>query len=773
MRRTVLVIAVLALLVGGLFAPAAPALAQNRSTATPTPTPTPTPTATPTATPTPTPTPTATPTPTPTPTPTSTPTPTPKDDAPAVVAAFEVSPKAPSAGEQIVLDAAPSSGPIDRYLWDVDGDGTYEETGEYVTHTYANASNYNVTLYVSEMNGDAEDTHTRRVRVIPADSTPTPTRTETATPTPTPTATPTPTPTPNGSAAASDSTPTATSGGADQPTQPGSYSLSELRTGGRQPADAPPSVRYLGETGAVAIRYIPTSPLQYDHVYLEQGTEINTDQLQVYSTRFGDIEPQNFSLTVVTWQQATRQVETDDGTTTETYAADQSVSTYTVRMGTGYDATPLDLPSNYNESRQVTMWLSVDGERIEGARWRFSHHTSPISQTVPINNFGDLLWWLFKNVGLIAAPGLLGAAVAAKGTIRQTGLGPEKGAMWWAIVGTIAAFGIAAFGYFYTAVLLRRVPQLFGLALVAIAFVAMLEMMGREARTDEFVRDELGDANTAFGGDVRSHIEREKARVRTVKREDGLGLIKRGIRPFLARLFADPAVVDTSDLKTDIKLTKGPDDATYIADPASDEPLTWKPARWEFDPRLLLPASEGSGRVGGALERINLRLIGGTAAGAALAGLAFGFVFSAATVGAVLGALVGFAAVAFRAVDGEAEFKPAPVHYRPARASIAALQISYEEATNLQDALEKLWAERARTMEEARALQAAEDKSVTEEMAKAETGIDPGQLGGFEITDQTENGNGSETDDTGGEPIGIEATGTGDEPEPEEGSDDE
>jgi hypothetical protein len=204
-------------------------------------------------------------------------------------------------------------------------------------------------------------------------------------------------------------------------------------------------------------------------------------------------------------------------------------------------------------------------------------------------------------------------------------------------------------------------------------------------------------------------------------------------------LFADPAVIDRRRLTTDVAIRRGPDDHEYLADPDSAEPLQWTPAHWEFLPSDD-EASASSGRFGGVLEHINLPLLAAIAVGAGIGGLFTAFVFGAPVVGAVAGGLLGFLTAGCEAMDGEADFTPAPLHLREARASIAALQVSYDYAKNLDDALKQAHRERARTAKEAKQLQKQKDEKVSEVMAEKETGVALSGLGSFEI----ENGTGDD-----------------------------
>jgi hypothetical protein len=650
--------------------------------------------------------------------------------------------------ERVSVNASRSEN-ADIYRWDFTGDDRTDASGVTAGWTYQNPGTKEIDLYVAEQNGE-NDSLVRTITVQSQSNTTTPTTTPTATPdsapappaetptpdaggeTPMPASTPAQTPTDTPDPAASDG---------QEPDNAGTYSISTLRRGGEQPDDAPSSVRYLGETGALGIRFVPANPLQTDEQYLEPGADIRVDDLQLRSARFGDdIDPRDVTVRVVFWEPDTREVQTDDGTRTETYAANQEVHSFDATLGTQYDSTGISLPSHYATEMEATMWLEDEnGNRIDGARWRFSHQTSELAQAVPVNTRADLWWWAGKNIFLVAVPGLLLSAFGVRSVLNKTGRGPEKGPMWWGIVVLVGAFLIAAVGYFYTAQLLARLPQVFGLLIVAIAAIAMLETMGPTTRTDEFLRHELGDATNTVSEGIRDVLYREKARVRTVHRDDGLGLIKPGIRPFLARLFADPAVIETQKLKTKIENT-GPDDRTFVASPESDYALFWQPARWSFEPRLF---GGGEDRLG-SLRGLNMALIGLTAVGGVVSALAFRYVFNAPTVGAAVGAAVAFVTVSARAKDGEAAFDPAPVHFRDASASLTAMQVAYRESKDIHDAWEMVWEERSRTAKDAKKLEEQRDETLSQQMLEEEMGDSASQIGSFEVT---EPGEGEQPDD--------------------------
>ncbi|WP_135661511.1 PKD domain-containing protein [Halorhabdus rudnickae] len=61
-------------------------------------------------------------------------------------------------GESVEFDGSDSSGLIESYEWDFDGDGTVDATGKVVTHTYESTGEYTVTLTVGDGEGNTNST---------------------------------------------------------------------------------------------------------------------------------------------------------------------------------------------------------------------------------------------------------------------------------------------------------------------------------------------------------------------------------------------------------------------------------------------------------------------------------------------------------------------------------------------------------------------------------------------------------------------------------------
>lgn len=80
----------------------------------------------------------------------------PSEPGPELRADFRASPERGFVGVPVALDASPSTGEIEQYEWDVDGDGTFDvRTSEpTIEHVYDQAGSYDVTLRVTDADGN-------------------------------------------------------------------------------------------------------------------------------------------------------------------------------------------------------------------------------------------------------------------------------------------------------------------------------------------------------------------------------------------------------------------------------------------------------------------------------------------------------------------------------------------------------------------------------------------------------------------------------------------
>jgi hypothetical protein len=82
-------------------------------------------------------------------------------------ATFVITPSAPIVRTSVTFDASTSTAPdgsIQRYEWDLDGDGRYEQTGQTTTTTFGATGEQTVTLRVTDASG-ASDTTTQTVTI--------------------------------------------------------------------------------------------------------------------------------------------------------------------------------------------------------------------------------------------------------------------------------------------------------------------------------------------------------------------------------------------------------------------------------------------------------------------------------------------------------------------------------------------------------------------------------------------------------------------------------
>lgn len=539
-----------------------------------------------------------------------------------------------------------------------------------------------------------------------------------ATTTPTATSTVTPTETP-----ARSTTPADTNTTTSNPTE---YTIAELKQRGTSHEGAPDSMRFLSDYGSATLRHEPSGPFSAPWEYVKPAeTTVNRNKLTLRTIRLAPDDELEEELTVhvVAWQQGTKTVTKGNKTVEQPAAINVTERTHTVDLSSGYDNATVPLPANYAGEQQITMWV----EEYPSARWVFDHHSIPTSQTANINDLGDLFSWAGINVVL---PGLVGLLVCTRGArkmIDKTVVGPMKGATWWGFMAGLGLFAIALFAWFKTAVLLSHIPQLFGVIIAAVGFVAVLETAGRNYHWALFERHELEETTNPEGDSVQDVVTEDVEEVRVARADDGsLRLLKPGIMPFLARFFASPAKMADDTLKTQVSVN-GKWLKKYLADPHSDTAIDWTPAHWTF--RVPLLNEETHRTVNGEEEKLSLwqRLNGGFVV-KAVSSLGLGYMAGAAITLPMVGLAVGAVpvlAMSLHANDGFVQFEPAPVHMRKSEASLTIARDEYSDAKTIQQHEQARWQAESQTAIEARELQKEQDKTVSERIIETLLGESP------------------------------------------------
>lgn len=490
-------------------------------------------------------------------------------------------------------------------------------------------------------------------------------------------------------AAQANETATATPRPASDWEPPGPFERSDLTTGGVHDAEAPPSVRNIGDpiSGSVGVRHKP-NPLQNSKDWAASGATLQSDRLQLYGTAYGDAVGE-YELVVVYWADKTH--TTENGTGVE-YAGEQSIQRVSFNMSAGYNQIPIALRSHYDDTKEVTMWLERDGERVDGARWRYQHRSNPLTAApgTDISSKGDLWMWGAINILLPAIPGIFIGRKAAVHFLERTVTSARKGTGWWLFVLGFLTLLLVLAATWQTAAVLSRAPYIAGLSIAVLSFVAMLGIRDREVETAEFNRKDL-ESVTAVTGDESKSARKEDIKLKDIVRRDGkIYMPAKGIRPFFARYWAEPAAVDESDLKT-VNNTTGDVSKKYEIDPSEDETLKHTPAHLKFSPTLVLPADEDdepaespSDRLLDAAGRINWSYIGAAGLGGLAAYYGVMAVFGVPSLAMLIGALPAVIG-GYEARDGRLSIVPAPYHYSEARAILATERAKYREARTFED----------------------------------------------------------------------------------------
>lgn len=376
----------------------------------------------------------------------------------------------------------------------------------------------------------------------------------------------------------------------------GDFSLTELRRGGTaistDAADAqfnPPGGRLIdnGSSPAYLIHY-PPGPTADEFAYLESGETVESRQLTLLSSRWGkNVKPLNYTLVVVYWQPDTRTVTADDGTTTtENYAANQTVQKTELTLESQNDPNDVRLQPKFGETWQVTAWLEHDGEAVEGARWLFEYRPVPTSKGLPFEDrFDSFLNWAIVNFLLTSGIGSVLAIVVGSIATRRAGPAPAL-----KLGGIVAFIGlllyVSAFGN--TLSLIVAAPYLLSIPVVVAALITTLYMSAssfgiraEQPHTTE-VTDPLGEEVPSIETERAAHY----AGIRYPNGDRGI-IEPRKLTSWLARFFADTGRIPSGQWSKLVQ-SEGlsPEAEKIYVDQDSEELIDFTPAGWRV--RLLV-----------------------------------------------------------------------------------------------------------------------------------------------------------------------------------------
>jgi len=489
-------------------------------------------------------------------------------------------------------------------------------------------------------------------------------------------------------------------------TAPGPFDLEELRTGGTQISSGgsqgpPASTRMIG-SGGMILKKLPVNPAQTSYTPVKQNERLETDYLLAYTSAFADAVG-DYEFVVVWYQPETTRVNG----TQRTYAANQTIQRIGFEAENGYSASRMKLQSHYDETWQATAWLEKDGKRVEGARWRFGHQTNPLtaSPAYPTNSKGDLWRWGALNLMFPAIAGILFSGITARHVLSRTIVGSLKGITYWAVV-VVFLVGVAALlATWQTSIILANAPVVVGLLMGLLALPVMLSIRDSDLSRAGFFRRSLRRDAISPGGEQTVGTRRVENKIKKVYRHgEDLYAPVSGIRPMLARYWADPASIPLEDWES-YDSGDGDLDQLFEVDPEADEVLTHRPARLTFAPSLTKdvddedladpPDKEGiaalpaaiSAALSNFVKRRNWRFIGiALGGGAAVYGVTMAFLGAPLIAGglALLPALIE----GHEARDGELKVEWGPSHWNDVQAQVQTERQEYEERRTFDQVLE-------------------------------------------------------------------------------------
>jgi hypothetical protein len=469
-------------------------------------------------------------------------------------------------------------------------------------------------------------------------------------------------------------------------TETGTYSIDELRRAGAAPGsgdDVPPSVRRLDAYSAIAVRYDGAGLIARENIFLDDSSTVRRDEVTIQSRRPFErslVDEIEHELVIVYWQPKQIQVSEGNATRTETVASNQTVVRQSVRFGPGYGSSTVSL-REHEQPVQVTMWLATQPD----IRWRFTHHSTPFSESVLIDSEGDFWSRALMQVGFPTLACCAFAGIAVPASIRRAGAGPQWGLLPWFIILAFAAF----FGLLFAAVQLSGVivamPFVVPLFIGGLVGVIFLERYEDGVSRIVFFRMDTTPKKTPSGDIAKEAIGGEFETRKVTKLPDGgLAVIPTGLIAFFARIFgAGARLSGASRMNAEIDLyDSAADKMVFIATDADDlvdverehfvfnSPLTDQ--HGDFDPVGL----------------VNLALV--FAAPATLFAVLAGPFYGAVT------GIVGVGLVYIEAREGVASILPAVGQSEDAYATAMYLEKSLEEYETFEGLIRALRTEKNR-----------------------------------------------------------------------------
>jgi hypothetical protein len=544
-------------------------------------------------------------------------------------------------------------------------------------------------------------------------------------------------------------------------------SLDQLRPNGQLPANAPPSVRAGGTYSEYAMKHLPTglfvdeSDNSHSWRYLEPGTTIKRDSLQIWSKRGYGMSQKDVTVRVAYWETGSAEVTRNNETRRQTVATNVTTHSIDASIAGGYDYIDIPLQSHFDGETEATICIEESGEpnclaNAGSTRWRFTHATSAAAQSISYDSAGGQIAWAIGLLVLPFAGFSAGSLWVSRKLIRAAKSGPKISILVWlgVLVGLMVTLGV-----FWDAVITTLVSAPWVMAIVAGVLVGILssEWFGDQSylalfmrlRLDDVVDDgaytphsqsgssagsdtqppNVGSQAATDGGkeykdanllDTPGKLVADAVPLRMARSADGgRSRVGKGLWKFLARARGARADLEVDgNISTRVDIEEGPYRELYILDPEDDEPIDYKGESHRYEFPELFPRDEDGNMT------VNTRALIGGGFALGVSYLLGSVLLASGMLGLLLGSLVLFVTKIAKPDPGHLRANLAPVHYGNALSTLFGHAKAIGEARTWEDLYDEVTTEKAGNKAEKQRLTDRRTTSQTEEIMTEYVGDD-------------------------------------------------
>lgn len=383
----------------------------------------------------------------------------------------------------------------------------------------------------------------------------------------------------------------ATTADVEESRNTGPYGLEDLQQSGTERSNAPASVRKFGADGSVWLRHDRTS--MFDRflddeelrTYVKPGTTVRRGHVYLGAFRGWSASGESLTLKVVYWDKGEVERQTEDGIVREEAAVNQRIDTVEVDLsGNGYEEKRVELRDHYEDAARVTVW--VEGHRGD-LQWTFKQQTSRAADAYPTDSRGDFV--AYGALILLLPAGVVGGAGTYVGRkwLDRAGAAPGYDPTLYLGVEAFVLMFTALFAWDWLREVVATAPWLLGVLLGLNVAMLAVEWFGGDKSEKRLAMKMFDVANSEDHGDGSGTLGYQAREFRVATAKHGEVILKKGIRPFLARAFGAAPTLEARDGVTKTSLEATDDDTPwpemYLIHPYAEGVVEHESERWEFD----------------------------------------------------------------------------------------------------------------------------------------------------------------------------------------------